>query len=75
SELFIEEEFDFGANSDFMEKGRKIGRQMHQLRNHIHNITPEFIFLDRTRYGLIKLFEKMKVKIRIRNKYEYCSKV
>ncbi len=74
SELFIEEEFDFGANSDFMERGIKIARQMHQFRKH-HNIMPEFIFLDRTRYGLIKLFEKMKVKIRIRNKYEYCSKV
>ena len=71
SEFFKEEEFDFGANPDFMEKGRKIGRQMHQFRKHIHNITPEFIFLDRTRYGLIRLFEKMKVKIRMQNKYEY----
>ena len=73
SQLFCEKEFDFGANPDFMEKGRKIGQQMHQFRKHIHNFTPEFIFIDRTRYGLIKLFEKMKVKIRIRNKYEYCS--
>ena len=74
SQLFCKEEFDFGANPDFIEKGRKIGRQMHQFRKHIHNITPEFIFIDRTRYGLIKLFEKMKVKIRIQSKYEYCSK-
>jgi predicted unusual protein kinase regulating ubiquinone biosynthesis (AarF/ABC1/UbiB family) len=72
-ELFREEEFDFGANPDFMEKGRKIGQQMHQFRKHIHNITPEFIFIDRTRYGLIKLFEKMKVKIKIQNKYEYTA--
>ncbi|MBT6341397.1 MAG: AarF/ABC1/UbiB kinase family protein [Desulfobacula sp.] len=74
-ELFCEEEFDFGANPDFMEKGRKIGQQMHQFRKHIHNITPEFIFIDRTRYGLIKLFEKMKVKIKIQNKYENCWEV
>lgn len=73
SELFKEEEFDFGANPDFMEKGRIIARQMHQFRKHIHSITPEFIFLDRTRYGLIRLFEKMRVKVRIRNKYEYNS--
>ncbi|MBU1341102.1 MAG: AarF/ABC1/UbiB kinase family protein [Proteobacteria bacterium] len=71
SQLFREEEFDFGANQKFMEDGRKIGRQMHRFRKHIHNITPEFIFLDRTRYGLIKLFEKMKVKIRMKNQYEY----
>lgn len=73
SKLFKETEFDFGANPDFMEQGRQIGRQMHKLRKHIHNITPEFIFIDRTRYGLIKLFEKMKVKIRMQSKYEYCS--
>ncbi|MCP3875714.1 MAG: AarF/ABC1/UbiB kinase family protein [Desulfobacteraceae bacterium] len=71
SQLFKEEEFDFGANPDFMERGKKIGHQMHQFRKHIHNITPEFVFLDRTRYGLIKLFEKMKVKIKIQNKYEH----
>ena len=74
SQLFCEEEFDFDANPDFMEQGRKIGRKMHQFRKHIHSITPEFIFIDRTRYGLIKLFEKMRVKIKIQNKYEYCSK-
>ncbi|MCP4673594.1 MAG: AarF/ABC1/UbiB kinase family protein [Desulfobacula sp.] len=73
SQLFKEREFDFGANPDFMEQGRQIGRQMHKLKKHIHNITPEFIFIDRTRYGLIKLFEKMKVKIRMKSKYEYCS--
>lgn len=73
SQLFKETQFDFGANPDFMEQGRQIGRQMHKFRKHINNITPEFIFIDRTRYGLIKLFEKMKVKIRMQNKYEYCS--
>jgi len=50
---FKEEEFDFGKNPDFMEKGRKIGMQMRQFRKHINDITPEFIFLDRTRYGLL----------------------
>ncbi len=73
SALFKDEEFDFDKNSDFMEKGRKIGMQMRQFRKHINDITPEFIFLDRTRYGLLKLFEKMKVKIKIRSKYEYPS--
>ncbi len=70
---FKEKEFDFGKNSDFMEKGRKIGMQMRQFRKHINDITPEFIFLDRTRYGLLKLFEKMKVKIKLRSKYEFCD--
>ncbi len=73
SQLFEKEEFDFGANPDFMEQGKKIGKKMHRFRKHIHSITPEFIFLDRTRYGLIRMFEKMKVKIKIQNKYEYCT--
>ena len=71
--LFQNPEFDFGANPDFMEKGREIGMKMHQFHRHIHRINPEFIFLDRTRYGLMRLFEKMKVKINIQNQYEYCK--
>ena len=73
SHLFRNAQFDFGANPDFMEKGRQIGMRMHQFRRHIPGINPEFIFLDRTRYGLIRLFEKMKVKINIQNQYEYCK--
>lgn len=68
--LFEHETFDFGANPDFMEQGKQIGMKMHRFRKHIHNITPEFVFLDRTRYGLIRMFEKMKVTIRIKNRYE-----
>lgn len=32
---------------------------------------PEFVFLDRTRYGLIRIYEQMGVKIKLRNEYEY----
>lgn len=71
--LFKEETFDFGANPDFMERGKQIGLQMHRFRRHIRHITPEFIFLDRTRYGLIKLFERMRVKIKIQSRYENSS--
>ena len=73
SQLFQNVQFDFGANPDFMEKGRKLGMKMHEFRHHINGINPEFIFLDRTRYGLIRLFEKMEVKINIQNQYEYCK--
>ncbi len=72
SQLFAEDEFDFSKHPDFMEQGREIGQKGHEIRKHITTIIPEFIFLQRTRYGLFRLFEKMKVKIRFRNKYEYC---
>ena len=71
SRLFRETWFDFGAEPDFMAQGRQIGMEMHKFRKHIQTITPEFIFLDRTRYGLMRLFERMKAKIRIRNRYEH----
>lgn len=71
--MFKQETFDFGSDPDFMEQGRQIGMKMYQFRKHIKDITPEFIFLDRTRYGLIRLFEKMGVTLRIRNQYEFCD--
>lgn len=73
SALFKEESFDFSAHPGFMEKGRKIAQQMHGFRKHLHNILPEFLFLDRTRYGLIRLFEKMNATVCFRNRYEYCE--
>lgn len=73
SRLFQNAQFDFGANPDFMKTGRQIGMKMHEFRHHINGINPEFVFLDRTRYGLIRLFEKMGVKINIQNQYEYCK--
>ncbi|WDP89105.1 MAG: AarF/ABC1/UbiB kinase family protein [Desulfobacter sp.] len=71
--LFMEETFDFGAHPDFMEKGKKLGLRMHHFSKHIHRINPEFIFLDRTRYGLIRLFEKMGVCLKMQNPHEFCA--
>ncbi len=34
------------------------------------NIPSDFIFLDRTRYGLLRLFEQMEARISFRNPYE-----
>ncbi len=71
NQVFRQEYFDFGANPDFMAQGQKLGRNMQKLRRHMESFPPEFVFLDRTRYGLIRLYEQMGVKIRLRNEYEY----
>ncbi len=71
--LFKEETFDFGAHPDFMETGRTLSRRMQKFSKHIKQINPEFIFLDRTRYGLLRLFEKMGVCLKMRNQYEFCG--
>ena len=44
---------------------------MQRLRRLMTSFPPEFVFIDRTRYGLIRLYEQMGVKIRLRNTYEY----
>jgi predicted unusual protein kinase regulating ubiquinone biosynthesis (AarF/ABC1/UbiB family) len=68
--LFETDTFDFGANPNFMAEGKAVMRQYHQLRRHL-SFDPEFIFLDRTRYGLWRIFEMMGARVRFRNVYEY----
>jgi hypothetical protein len=68
--LFETETFNFGANPNFMAEGKTVMRQYHQLRRHL-SFDPEFIFLDRTRYGMWRIFEKMGARVRFRNEYEY----
>ena len=71
NQLFRHEYFDFGACPDFMARGRELGRHMQRLRRLMKSFPPEFVFIDRTRYGLLRLYEQMGVKIRLRNTYEY----
>ena len=44
--------------------------RFHHLRRHL-TIDPDFLFLDRTRYGLLRLFEQMRARVCFRNKYEW----
>lgn len=67
--LFEKEYFDFDANSDFMKDGKAISQDVYKLRKHFE-MNPDFVFLDRTRYGLLRLFEQMGARVRIRNPYE-----
>jgi predicted unusual protein kinase regulating ubiquinone biosynthesis (AarF/ABC1/UbiB family) len=68
--LAATEHFDFGAHPDFMAQGKAAMARFHHLRRHI-NVNPDFLFLDRTRYGLLRLFEQMRARVCFRNIYEY----
>ncbi|MCP3955082.1 MAG: hypothetical protein GY697_23105, partial [Desulfobacterales bacterium] len=68
--LFEVEAFDFKANPDFFTEGRKITYDLHKLRRHM-DLNTNFVFLDRTRYGLLRLFESMGATVRIQNPYEW----
>jgi len=64
------EGFDFGENGDFIKQGRDIMFKMLRFRRHFE-MNPDFIYLNRTRYGLYRLFEMMKAKVQIYNPYEF----
>lgn len=68
--LAAAERFDFGANPDFIAQGKAAMARFHHLRRHL-NINPDFLFLDRTRYGLLRLFEQMRARVCFRNNYEW----
>jgi predicted unusual protein kinase regulating ubiquinone biosynthesis (AarF/ABC1/UbiB family) len=68
--LFADERFDFGAHPKMMAEGKERMRQFHHFRQHLR-MNPEFIFLDRTRYGLLRIFEQMGAGVQFRNTYEW----
>ena len=45
-------------------------RRYHHLHRHLR-VNPDFIFLDRTRYGLLRIFEMMGARVSFRNPYEW----
>ncbi|MCJ2164210.1 MULTISPECIES: AarF/ABC1/UbiB kinase family protein [unclassified Pseudodesulfovibrio] len=67
--LYESEFFDFGAESGFISEGKETMRAMLKQRRHF-TMNPDLIFLDRTRYGLLRIFEQLKCRISLRNPYE-----
>jgi predicted unusual protein kinase regulating ubiquinone biosynthesis (AarF/ABC1/UbiB family) len=67
--LYRDDFFDFGKNPNFMAEGKELANEIFNLRSHM-DINPNFVFMDRTRYGLLRIFEAMKVRVKIRNPYE-----
>ena len=68
--LYRDEYFDFRDNSDFIASGKKMMGHAFELRKHT-DLNTNFIFLHRTRYGLLRLFERMGARVCFRNPFEY----
>ena len=68
--LFVEDFFDFGANPGFFAEGRQHMDKIYRLRKHV-DMNPNFVFLDRTRYGLMRIFEMLGARVRMRSPYEW----
>lgn len=69
-QLFAEKIFDFKTHPKFIAEGQAAMRQHHHLRRHF-KVNPDFIFLDRTRYGLLRIYEMLGAKVAFRNPYEW----
>ncbi|XXJ20174.1 ABC1 kinase family protein [Desulfovibrio caledoniensis] len=67
--LFEQEYFDFGQETGYIGEGKEIMRAMFQHRKHFV-MNPDLVFLDRTRYGLLRIFEQLGCRISLRNPYE-----
>lgn len=68
--LYAEEWFDFKAHPQMMAEGWKIMRGYQHLSNYFL-VNPDLIFLDRTRYGLLRIFEMLGARVSFRNIYEW----
>lgn len=68
-QLVKEPVFDFRANPDFMKGAKSVSRDIYKIRRHM-KLNPNFVYLDRTRYGMLRLFEQLGARVRIRNRYE-----
>lgn len=68
--LYENDTFDFGLNPDFLAEGKTVMQETYQYRKYFQP-NPEFVFLNRTHYGLFRIFEKLKARIRTRNPYEW----
>jgi len=63
---FRENHFDFGEHSNYTTGALDLFHGMSKIAG-LDNIANEFVFFDRTVYGLCKIFEKLQAKVRMRH--------
>ena len=72
SKPFLQDEFDFGHHRDYTNSGRQQIQDLSKINN-MESIAEEFIFFDRTVYGLCKIFERLGAKVRMREHWGLAS--
>lgn len=58
--------FDFGVHGDYTARGVEVIQGLQRLKG-LDRLADEFVFFDRTIYGLCKLFERMGARVRLRH--------
>ncbi len=69
-QLYENEYFDFAQNSHFIAEGKKIMHEFYRFKK-FFKPNPEFVFLNRTRYGLFRIYERLQAKVKMKNRYEW----
>ncbi|MGB1311573.1 MAG: ABC1 kinase family protein [Leucothrix sp.] len=64
-----EETFDFAKNNDYTRQGKALIQRVANLSG-VNSLAEDFIFFDRTLYGLMKIFERMGATVRMRQHWE-----
>lgn len=68
--IYKTERFDFAEAPGFIAAGKVQMHAMYKYRGHI-SVNPQIIFLNRTRYGLLRVFQQMGARVKMRNLYEW----
>lgn len=66
SMILQQDSFDFGKHNDYTSTGNQAMQKL-MKRSGVDNVTDDFVFFNRTIYGLCKMFERMRAKVRIRH--------
>nr|CAA6804358.1 MAG: Ubiquinone biosynthesis monooxygenase UbiB [uncultured Thiotrichaceae bacterium] len=66
---FREDYFDFAEHADYTDNGKKLIHDIANLSG-VSKLAEDFIFFDRTLYGLCKIFERLGSKVRMRHHWE-----
>jgi len=61
--------FDFKENCDYTSSGLELIRDLSEMPG-LETVDEDFIFFDRTLYGLFKIFERMQAKVYMRGHWE-----
>lgn len=61
-----DDSFDFAAHADYTARGFEVIQGLQRLKG-LDRLADEFVFFDRTIYGLCKLFERMGARVRLRH--------
>lgn len=66
---FREDAFDFAEHADYTRNGKELIHDIANLSG-VNKLAEDFIFFDRTLYGLCKIFERLGAKVRMRHHWE-----